>query len=324
MLTLTFNITPVVATDSLNDPLGTPNSSDPNLPGDHPPTTYFMWTGHGGLKISAIGSPAAPNPSGSFNISGIPAGSSIVKAVMYTTSFEQSPVSVSATLSGNALSAVTPFAHDAGTGYSYYDLCSWRWDVTAIVTGDGIYPFTTSGMAGQAFLSALVVVYSNPSEPLRQVIINDGAESLYAETGTETSTSTFSNVQAGTGTLIICTSADDSLGTSESISFNGIVILGPGDVFWGNLGYPAGLFHLSVSAVAGTNTVNVTTDIDWIGWHIAILISELPPPACMPVGGYSFPIQVQTKTEPIIPYIALIATLTAIFTKLRPKTKRKR
>jgi len=47
-----------------------------------------------------------------------------------------------------------------------------------------------------------------------------------------------------------------------------------------------------------------------------------PPPP--PVGGYSFPIQLQTKAEPIIPYIALIATLTAIFTKLRPKTKRKR
>ena len=46
--------------------------------------------------------------------------------------------------------------------------------------------------------------------------------------------------------------------------------------------------------------------------------------AAVPVGGYSIPIQVQTKAEPIIPYIALIATLTAVFTKLRPKTKRKR
>jgi hypothetical protein len=43
----------------------------------------------------------------------------------------------------------------------------------------------------------------------------------------------------------------------------------------------------------------------------------------VPVGGYSFPIQVTTKTEPVLPYIALIATLTAIFIKLRPKTKRK-
>jgi hypothetical protein len=46
--------------------------------------------------------------------------------------------------------------------------------------------------------------------------------------------------------------------------------------------------------------------------------------ATVPVGGYSVPIQVQTKAEPVLPYIALIATLTAIFTKLRPKTKRKR
>jgi PKD repeat protein len=46
--------------------------------------------------------------------------------------------------------------------------------------------------------------------------------------------------------------------------------------------------------------------------------------AAVPVGGYSIPIQVSTKAEPIIPYIALIATLTAIFTRLRPKIKRKR
>jgi len=38
--------------------------------------------------------------------------------------------------------------------------------------------------------------------------------------------------------------------------------------------------------------------------------------ASVPVGGYSIPIQVQTKAEPVLPYIALIATLTAIFIKL--------
>jgi thermitase len=44
----------------------------------------------------------------------------------------------------------------------------------------------------------------------------------------------------------------------------------------------------------------------------------------IPVGGYSISIQVQTKTEPILLYVALIASLTVVFTKLRPKTKRKR
>lgn len=44
----------------------------------------------------------------------------------------------------------------------------------------------------------------------------------------------------------------------------------------------------------------------------------------VPVGGYSIQIQVPAKAEPVLPYIASIAALTAIFTKLRPKTKRKR
>jgi hypothetical protein len=59
-------------------------------------------------------------------------------------------------------------------------------------------------------------------------------------------------------------------------------------------------------------------------YRIPITIIAGPPPPSIPVGGYSFPIQVHTKTEPIIPYIALVAILTAIFTKLRPKTRRKR
>jgi parallel beta-helix repeat protein len=45
--------------------------------------------------------------------------------------------------------------------------------------------------------------------------------------------------------------------------------------------------------------------------------------ATVPVGGYSIQIQVPAKAEPVLPYIASIAALTAIFTKLRPKTKRK-
>jgi len=43
----------------------------------------------------------------------------------------------------------------------------------------------------------------------------------------------------------------------------------------------------------------------------------------VPVGGYSIPIQVHTKAEPIIPYIALVLALTAIL-NLRRKIKRKR
>jgi hypothetical protein len=58
-------------------------------------------------------------------------------------------------------------------------------------------------------------------------------------------------------------------------------------------------------------------------YRIPVTIIAASPPQ-IPVGGYSFPIQVHTKTEPVLPYIALMAILTAILTKLRPKTKRKR
>jgi hypothetical protein len=46
--------------------------------------------------------------------------------------------------------------------------------------------------------------------------------------------------------------------------------------------------------------------------------------ATVPVGGYSISIQVHTKTEPVLPYIALVAIFTVISTKLRLKNKRKR
>jgi parallel beta-helix repeat protein len=45
--------------------------------------------------------------------------------------------------------------------------------------------------------------------------------------------------------------------------------------------------------------------------------------AAVPVGGYSIPIQVQTKAEPIIPYIALTAILTAAFIKVKRKIKKR-
>jgi len=45
--------------------------------------------------------------------------------------------------------------------------------------------------------------------------------------------------------------------------------------------------------------------------------------AAVPVGGYSIPIQVHTKTQPIILYIAITVILTVIFIKIERKAKRK-
>ena len=45
--------------------------------------------------------------------------------------------------------------------------------------------------------------------------------------------------------------------------------------------------------------------------------------SAVPVGGYSILIQQPTTTKPVTPYITLLAILTAIFTTIRRKTKRK-
>jgi hypothetical protein len=46
--------------------------------------------------------------------------------------------------------------------------------------------------------------------------------------------------------------------------------------------------------------------------------------AAVPAGCHSFRMQVPTKTEPVLPYISSIATLTAIFKIETKKTRRKR
>ena len=92
---------------------------------------------------------------------------------------------------------------------------------------------------------------------------------------------------------------------------NGAPVSGATSNTWAFTPATSGIYyvHLKVTDAKGNTTQSQTARIT---------------AATVPVGGYSIPIQVQTKTEPVLPYIALIAILTAIFTKLRPKTKRKR
>jgi len=92
---------------------------------------------------------------------------------------------------------------------------------------------------------------------------------------------------------------------------NGALVSGAPSNTWTFTSTTSGIYyiHLKVTDAKG-NTAQSET---------ARITVSTPP-----VGGYSFPIQVSTKAEPVLPYIALIAILTAILTKLRPKTKRKR
>jgi hypothetical protein len=116
--------------------------------------------------------------------------------------------------------------------------------------------------------AALVVIYANSTEALRQVTVNDGAENLQYST----SSTTFNGVSPGAGTLMIFTDLDDSYsGVSESISFNGVTILERGNIFVANQGDFASYFELPVTALPGTNTATIDADSDHLGWGLAVL-----------------------------------------------------
>ncbi len=251
-----------------------PSPTDGEIPegiscvgGDNPPSTVFFWKGHGGVALDVV---ATMGQSGVFSLSGIPEGASIIWAFMYEASWEfESTNPASAAFAGTPLAPVLPFEHDPGVGYDssqYYDLCAYRWDVTDLVTGDGNYAYSISPLP-ITYGEALVVIYSHPANPSVQIMVNDGCESLFRAK----STSSFSGVAADSATLYLFTQADDTSGVAELISFNGQVILGPGNVFHQNRGRAASLFELPVRCVSGVNVVSCSTDVDWFGWHLAIL-----------------------------------------------------
>jgi len=238
---------------------------------DNPLTTSYTLSGNLEVIVVVVPFSSANNPSGTFVVSGIPSGSTIVRALMYHQEWGYNlGETASSTLAGNSLGFIPPLTHDPEGGL---DLAVYRWDVTTIVTGNGAYSFTTGGLEN-VYGAALVVVYSNPANPSAEVRINDGAESM----SYTTSSTTFSDVDSGSGKLIIYTEADNAMGqTGETIAFNAVNVGGPIDA---NLGPYASLFALPVTTVSGTNTASITTTSDWFGWHIAILISsgvERPP-----------------------------------------------
>lgn len=247
------------------------NSSDV---ADNPLTTSFTMSGKLDVVVAAVAFSYANDPSGTLTVAGIPGGSTAEMALLYGHEWEFSAgETASATLAGNALPAISPLTNDPDGGLN---LAVYRWDVTSIVTGNGAYAFTTSGLE-RNFGMALAVVFSNPANPSREVRINDGAESMGEIIGGVTASTSFAGVGAGSGTLFLFFEADDAVQTGETISFNGAVVGEPIDM---NLGEHASLFTIPVTTVDGVNTVDVNTPIDWFGWHLAILVS---PGAVAPV-----------------------------------------
>lgn len=234
------------------------------LGGDFPLTTVEAFEGRVEVVVAAEAFDRGTGISGSFSVSGIPTGATILRAWLILTDWAAS--SPTGTFAGSPLPAPAATASDA-------PLIERRHDVTASVTGNGGYAYNITGFSN-CYGAALVVVYQYSSLPLSRVVINDGAEDLQNATS---STSFGGFASPGAGRLIVFTQADDTGyapdDQDEALAFNGTTILGPGAVYSQNVGPYASLITRSVTVAAGTNTAAVTTGADQFGLHLAVLIA---------------------------------------------------
>ncbi|MGH7427002.1 MAG: DUF3344 domain-containing protein [Candidatus Methylomirabilaceae bacterium] len=191
--------TPIALQESQTDQPPPISDGEHGTTGDSPLTSSFTFTGNNGLAVDVVPFSFATFSNatqfGTFVITGIPGGSTVLKALMYVQRWDAPATTASAVLSANALGPTGAFAVDPAGGFL---LQSYRFDFTSIVTGNGSFPFsfTTAGggtFSGQNYYAALVVVFSHPSEPVRTIVLNDGSEAI----GTGSSTTSFSRSRVG-------------------------------------------------------------------------------------------------------------------------------
>jgi hypothetical protein len=221
-------------------------------------TTVHSYTGTVGATVVGYAQGGTTSSSGSFTVSGVPVGATILYAGYYADNYFSTP-SPSATFAGHSLGGATA-SYTVGPSYDAY-----AWNVTSFVTGNGSYS-VSSGAFSQNYGNELVVVYSSNTLPNGTVLINEGAQDN--NQGTISTSTVFNLASGGTGTLFIATGADDANSSGEQILFNGTVVGGPIDA---NLGNYASLFSIGVNTQAGANTAMLTTNGDWYGWDLAVL-----------------------------------------------------
>ncbi len=221
--------------------------------------TSSTFNGNVGVEVAAYPDVGGGSTTGNFTLSTIPAGATILQATLYSSNYFGA-VTPDAIFDGNALGTTSTF-DNGDSGFAVQ-----KWDVTAFVSGNGVYAVSATGFT-QSYGLALVVVFSDGSLPSGRVVINDGADDLCCP---DTETTSIDGL-AGAGTLWVHTAADNNGGIGESgeeIRFNGSVVGGPIDA---NLGNYASLFALPVTVLAGANSAEIFSPQDFFGWDLAVL-----------------------------------------------------
>jgi hypothetical protein len=151
---------------------------------------FFDFTGYGGVTAAGVG--LRGSGTGDIIIEGVPEGSQIHRAFLYwsvlgTTGAFEFP-SINGTIAQGEVIGISDnpcWAEPPGLQFLHFN---YRADVTVAVTGNGTY--TIAGLpdnlaeGNDSQGASLVVIYENPTEFYRTVIINDGGVTLDIEDNT--------------------------------------------------------------------------------------------------------------------------------------------
>ena len=151
-----------------------------------------------------------------------------------------------------------------------FHLTTTVFDVTNSVTGNGLYDVEAFGMKYCYFMS-LVIIFESPASEELNLYLNIGSESLQSDT--TTTLFNFPNSHLGAQVVLLVQGADSNATKDEKVLFNDEIILGPGEVFFSNLGPFADQIIIdSVGVIAGVNKLQIITGSDWIGFHLAMVV----------------------------------------------------
>jgi len=289
---------------------------------------------HGDYVAAGVG--MRGTGTGTITISGIPVGSTIVKAFLYWAMLDVSegPNFKNGVFAGTSITGTFIATDDdpcwTGTNTTFV----YRADVTTLVTGNGAYSlsgFTT----GPDFTTppclegaSLVIVFSNPGLALRDIVIFDGADTIDGSVGTVSTIMTgftASPYPSAKTTYIVADGQDTS---GDTTIFNGVILATDTNAvpettsFEGTDGplWDTDTYNVSTLVSGGDTSANATVTTIYHGTieclvHIAQVFSVTTSPT---VGGVVVPVN---KLELLMPYIGVISviliTITVVVKKLR-------
>ena len=159
--------------------------------------------------------------SGTTTVSAIPAGSTVERAYLYTAFLGNGEDPSLKNISVNGVPFTgTNIGTAQDTCWGFSNSFAYRTDVTSVVSGNGTYSITDAA-SGSSILrqgASLVVVYSNPGLPSREILLLEGNDVIIGSPGRTNAFSGFSAAGPVTAKTTFIVGDGQSAGNAGSFS----------------------------------------------------------------------------------------------------------